>query len=135
MQDIINNTSAIIEIEAEEEIDLKFSKKNFRSIINNLLSNAIKYRHPDRKPIIKINLKNLPEWTLLSIEDNGLGVSEDQKNKMFSMFKRFHDHVEGTGIGLYIIKRIIDNAQGKIEVTSAKGIGTKFDIYFKKEHS
>lgn len=46
------------------------------------------------------------------------------------MFKRFHDHVEGTGIGLYIVKRIIDNAGGKIEVDSQAGVGTTFKIYF-----
>jgi signal transduction histidine kinase len=47
------------------------------------------------------------------------------------MFKRVHDHVEGSGIGLYIVKRIIDNAGGKIEVESEVGKGTTFKVYFK----
>jgi signal transduction histidine kinase len=47
------------------------------------------------------------------------------------MFKRFHNHVEGAGIGLYIIKRIIDNAGGRVEVESKEGEGTAFKVYFK----
>jgi signal transduction histidine kinase len=50
---------------------------------------------------------------------------------MFSMFKRFHDHVEGTGIGLYLVKRMMDNAGGKIEVESEVGKGSVFKLTFK----
>jgi signal transduction histidine kinase len=46
------------------------------------------------------------------------------------MFKRFHDHVEGSGIGLYMVKRIMDNAGGKITVQSKEGSGTEFKVYF-----
>lgn len=59
-----------------------------------------------------------------------MGIEDKNKEKLFTMFKRFHDHVEGTGIGLYIVKRIIDNAGGKIEVDSQAGVGTTFKIYF-----
>ena len=68
---------------------------------------------------------------MLSISDNGLGIGAEYKEKMFSMFKRFHNHVEGSGVGLYIVKKIIDNHGGKIEVESEKGKGTTFKIYFK----
>jgi two-component system, chemotaxis family, CheB/CheR fusion protein len=63
----------------------------------------------------------------------GLGISEANIGKMFGMFKRLHSHVEGTGIGLYIVKRINDNAGGKIEVESEIGKGTTFKIYLKAE--
>ncbi|MFN6946356.1 MAG: ATP-binding protein [Cytophagaceae bacterium] len=69
---------------------------------------------------------------VLSVRDNGLGIDPDKKDKVFSMFKRFHDHVDGTGIGLYIVKRIIDNAEGKIEVESEPGKGSTFKVYFKQ---
>ncbi|CAN5473578.1 hypothetical protein BH23BAC1_BH23BAC1_20760 [soil metagenome] len=61
--------------------------------------------------------------------DNGLGISDHNKEKIFNMFKRLHDHVEGTGIGLYIVKRIIENAGGKIEVESKLNKGTTFKIF------
>ena len=110
---------------------IKFSKKNMNSIIYNLLSNAIKYRDKSRVPEILITTERDGEYTVLLVKDNGLGINENNKSKMFTMFKRFHDHVEGTGIGLYIIKRIIDNAGGKIEVESEIGKGTTFKVYFK----
>jgi PAS domain S-box-containing protein len=111
---------------------IRFSRKNLRSIVYNLLSNAIKYRSPDKAPQIKMSTEDAGKYILFKISDNGLGISEENKGKVFGMFKRFHDHVEGTGIGLYIVKRIIDNAGGRIEVESNLGKGTTFNIYFKK---
>ena len=131
----INNT--IIESKAEIKVDLKdccllnFSRKNIRSIFYNLISNAIKYHSPDRKPVIHIKTQIIDNFCLLSVQDNGLGFDEDQTDKIFIMFKRLHTHVEGTGVGLYIVKRIIENAGGKIEVESKKGVGSIFKVYFK----
>jgi PAS domain S-box-containing protein len=131
MKDDILQTSAIINSDFKVS-KIKFSKKNLRSILYNLVSNAIKYRSPDKAPQIKISSENTDGFVLLKVSDNGLGISEENKSKIFGMFKRFHDHVEGTGIGLYIVKRIIDNAGGRIEVESSVGKGTTFNIFFKK---
>jgi signal transduction histidine kinase len=60
-------------------------------------------------------------------------MDSSNKNKIFMMFKRLHNHVEGTGIGLYIVKKIIDNMGGKIEVETAVGEGSTFKVYFKTE--
>ena len=112
---------------------LKFSKKNFRSVLFNLISNAIKFKSPERPCIININTRLEEPYVVLSVKDNGLGINEPQQEQLFTMFKRFHDHVEGTGIGLYMVKRIVENAGGKIEVESEEGTGTEFRIYFKSE--
>ncbi|HTF82673.1 MAG TPA: ATP-binding protein [Cytophagales bacterium] len=111
--------------------ELKFSRKNLRSIFYNLISNSIKYSAPQRKPVITITSEKLDDFVVLSIGDNGLGISEENKKRMFQMFKRFHDHVEGSGIGLYIVKRIIDNAGGRIEVDTTLDKGTTFKIFLK----
>lgn len=59
-----------------------------------------------------------------------MGVCKNQQHKFFAMFKRLHTHVEGNGIGLYIIKRIIENRGGWIEVESILDEGTVFKVYF-----
>ncbi len=110
---------------------IRFSRKNFRSILYNLLSNAIKYRSPDCDCSIAVSTRREGEWVVLSVQDNGLGISPENRQHLFSMFKRFHDHVEGAGIGLYITKRIIDNAGGKIEVSPNPVRGTTFQVYLK----
>jgi signal transduction histidine kinase len=111
---------------------ISYARKNLRSIFYNLITNAIKYR--DRIRPVKIHVKTVKKENqiLLTIEDNGLGLSKDQQAKLFTMFKRLHSHVDGSGIGLYIIKRVIENNGGKIEVDSKEGIGSKFKIYFRE---
>jgi two-component system sensor histidine kinase/response regulator len=122
----------IINLEVPE---IRFSKKNMRSILYNLVSNAVKYSSPDRLPVINIETKKTEEGEiLLSVSDNGLGMDPAYQHKLFGMFKRLHDHVEGSGIGLYIVKRIIENNGGRIEVKSDLDKGTTFSLYFKKNN-
>jgi PAS domain S-box-containing protein len=112
-----------------EIYELKFAPKNIRSIMYNLLSNAIKYRSYQRTPQIRIETRKEGDNILIRVEDNGIGMSENHLQKLFTMFRRFHTHVEGTGIGLYIVKRIVENAGGKIEVESKVDVGTTFSVY------
>lgn len=100
-----------------------------QSIFYNLLSNAIKFRSPDR------NLKvNATSWTAdakayLEIKDNGLGFDTRlHKEKLFKLYKRFHSHVEGRGIGLYLIKAQLEVLHGTIEVDSEPNRGSLFRI-------
>ena len=113
---------------------VRFSRKNVRSLLQNLISNALKYRHPDRKPIIYVKTEPVKEGTvLLTISDNGLGIKEEEKERIFEMYTRFHTQVEGTGVGLGIVKKIVDNNGGKIEVESRAGMGSTFKIYLKAQ--
>lgn len=119
-----------VQIDKSLEVDeFRFAKKNLQSILYNLLSNAVKYASPERRPQIKIITQKQNEYLLIEVKDNGIGISENNLQKLFTMFKRFHTHVEGTGIGLYIVKRIVENAGGKIEVDSKINVGTAFTIY------
>ncbi|WP_239021020.1 PAS domain-containing sensor histidine kinase [Pontibacter arcticus] len=129
---IANTSNAVIHLDMEPGVAIQFSAKNSRSIVYNLISNALKYKSPDRQPEITVKTETRPGFVVLTVADNGLGIDMADKNKIFSMFKRLHDHVEGSGIGLYIVKRIVENAGGKIEVESELGHGTTFRIYFKR---
>ncbi|WP_156026903.1 PAS domain S-box protein [Sporocytophaga myxococcoides] len=131
IKDQIEKNGAEIKSSLDVE-EIKFSRKNLRSIFYNFISNGIKYADPKRKSIIEISTTENDDFILITFTDNGLGISEENRTKMFSMFKRFHDHVEGTGIGLYIVKRIVDNAGGRIEVESKLGKGSSFKVYLKK---
>lgn len=130
IKSIIDKSKAKIHIDMEVE-ELKFSTKNMRSILYNLISNAVKYSSPDRIPEIRVSTRSSGSSTILTVSDNGLGINPAYINKLFGMFKRLHDHVEGSGIGLYIVKRIIENNGGKIEVESELNVGTTFRVQFK----
>lgn len=111
---------------------LHFSHKNLRSIIYNLLSNAIKYSSADRKSKISITCESEEEFYVLTVKDNGLGMDLSGQSKLFNMFSRMHSHVEGSGIGLYMVKKIVENAGGHIEVESSVNVGSIFRVYLKK---
>ncbi|WPP50302.1 PAS domain-containing protein [Catalinimonas niigatensis] len=127
---MIQDSGAWVELDIKDCRVIRFSEKNLRSVVYNLLSNAIKYCSPERTPQILIQCKRIDEYDLLSVQDNGLGMENKRMNQLFTMFKRFHVHVEGTGIGLYMVKKMVENAGGKIEVESQLGVGTRFLIYF-----
>jgi signal transduction histidine kinase len=105
-----------------------FSPKNLRSILYNLLSNGLKYAHPDRAPVVQVRSTCTTGRVQLEVQDNGLGLTQEQQGKLFVMFQRLHTHVEGSGVGLYMVKRIVENAGGSIGVQSQPGTGTRFTI-------
>jgi two-component system CheB/CheR fusion protein len=110
-----------------------FSKKNLRSIIYNLISNAIKFKSPDRDPEITISTKTEQGYVVLTVKDNGIGIPENEFENIFKMYGRLHKDVEGQGIGLYLIKKIVDASGGNVIVKSEPGKGSIFTIYFKAE--
>jgi PAS domain S-box-containing protein len=124
----IDRAGAEIQQEVNESC-ISFSVSSLRSILYNLISNAIKYRFPGRKPLIKIITEKIPGYFIIKVSDNGLGISAENQNKIFGIFKRLHTHVEGSGVGLFLVKRIIDNAGGKIQLRSEVDRGSEFSVY------
>ncbi|MDF7814755.1 PAS domain-containing sensor histidine kinase [Hymenobacter sp. YC55] len=127
---ILRETGAQLEIDLSACPTLLFSVKNLRSIVYNLLSNALKYRHPDRLPYIRLACSPAGDnWQVLTVQDNGLGLALAQQAHLFRMFQRMHDHVDGSGIGLYMVKKMVENAGGTIGVESEEGVGSIFSVY------
>jgi PAS domain S-box-containing protein len=126
---LISESSAQVVLDMHVET-IHYPAKHLRSILYNLLSNALKYRCPMRKPLITITTRSQDDGVHLTVSDNGLGLTESQVSKLFFMFKRLHTHVEGTGVGLYMVKRIVENYGGRIWVESKPGVGTTFHLYF-----
>ncbi len=125
----INQTSAQLEVDFGVET-ISYPRAHLRSILFNLLSNALKYRAPHRLPRIEIATEREADQVWLSVRDNGLGIPKEQFEKVFAAFKRVHSHVEGSGVGLYMIKRMVENHGGTISFQSQLGVGTTFMVYF-----
>jgi signal transduction histidine kinase len=112
-----------------QEPSVLYSKYSMRSIVQNLLSNAVKYRSTVRPCVVIIKSYQNSGSTMLEFSDNGIGMDlETNRTRLFKMFNRLHNHVEGTGVGLYMIKRIIEKQGGSIRVKSKPDEGTTFYI-------
>jgi signal transduction histidine kinase len=102
------------------------------SILYNLVSNAIKYHSPQREPEIMVQSQWKGLFTVLTVRDNGLGINlEKNKSKLFGMYNRFHDHIEGKGLGLYLVKMQAELLGGKVEVESKVDEFTEFKVFIR----
>ncbi|MCU0393332.1 MAG: tetratricopeptide repeat-containing sensor histidine kinase [Thermoflexibacter sp.] len=134
LRDEIEKSKALIDTKGIKENTLFSIKSYVQSIIHNLLSNAIKYKSPHREPIIRISTTIEKDFICMSFKDNGIGMNLNNidKYKIFGLYKRIHDHVEGKGMGLFLVKTQIESLGGKIEVESQLDVGTIFKVYFPK---
>jgi PAS domain S-box-containing protein len=98
----------------------------------NLISNAIKYQKlTEPNPYLIINIETDPEKANITFKDNGIGIDKHSAKKIFEMFFRASENSQGAGLGLYIVKQIIDKLEGEITVKSKLDEGTQFNITLK----
>jgi PAS domain S-box-containing protein len=127
---LLQQTGGRLVVRVQQSPLLTFSEKNLRSVVYNLLSNALKYRHPERPPVVRLSTRPEGAFVVLEVQDNGLGLDLTRQEHLFAMFQRLHTHVEGSGLGLYMVKRMVENAGGRITVESKLGEGSTFSVYF-----
>ncbi len=128
-----NNATVINEI--PEELQIKVIPAYLDSILMNFITNSVKYKDPKRDPVITLSVSKNDSYTILSIEDNGLGIDlKKYGEKLFGMYKTFHHNSDARGIGLYISKNQIEAMNGKVMVCSEVGKGTTFNIYFNEKN-
>jgi light-regulated signal transduction histidine kinase (bacteriophytochrome) len=131
-------------IEATEMCDIKIIPFQFRQLMHNLLRNALKFSSPKRRPHILIKsrivkgkeLKNAKlvgakSYCHISVSDNGIGFEPEYKDRIFEVFQKLHgkEKYDGTGIGLAIVKKIVENHNGIVTATGKLNKGATFDIY------
>ncbi|MEJ1221844.1 PAS domain-containing sensor histidine kinase [Sediminicola sp. 1XM1-17] len=121
------NPEPIIEI--SQETEFYSDKKRLEIILGNLVSNAIKYYDENKtEHFVKISVTVDHEKAAVVIEDNGIGIGEEHKDKIFEMFYRATKMSTGSGMGTYIVKETLDKLQGTIEMASELEKGTRFSI-------
>lgn len=118
-----------------DSVKVSADERKIQQVITNLLSNAIKYSH--KGGTVEINVKEGGEYAILTVKDNGIGISEEDKKLIFERFYRTdksrNRKTGGVGIGLTIVNAIVKAHGGKIEVESTEGEGSIFTVYLPKE--
>jgi PAS domain S-box-containing protein len=141
---------SIAEMNGKVHIDplshVKGDKRQLRQLFQNLIDNALKYRKKDQPPEIFINSafvngsdlqKYLPDalpddtYHKITVKDNGIGFDPEDGNRIFNLFYRLHkrDEYQGTGVGLAIVQKVVENHRGHIRAEGVAGVGALFTIY------
>lgn len=133
-----------VEILVQNNMEISVIHFQFQQLFYNLISNSIKFAHLDRPLIIKIHAERIDSemrdtrklpadipYIHISVADNGIGFEPEYNERIFELFQRLHGKTEykGTGIGLSIVKKIVENHQGYVTANGKKGEGATFDIY------
>jgi PAS domain S-box-containing protein len=131
-KELLKTTSCTLNIKNIQKIEVEWDKTRIEQVLTNLINNAIKYA-PGK---IDINIVNDDEnnSVKISVQDQGKGIPEDKINNIFERFSRGHsaESVSGLGLGLYIVKQIVEGHNGKIEITSVINQGSCFTLTLPK---
>ena len=111
---------------------IKYLPGHITSIFYNLYSNAIKYRKDDELLIVEISTRKEEGYIVIEVKDNGKGFNMQNIDKVFGMFQRLDLSTEGKGVGLYVIKSLVETKSGHILTSSQEGVGTSFQVYLKE---
>ncbi|UOQ69666.1 sensor histidine kinase [Hymenobacter volaticus] len=129
----IQAAHAVVETDFAALPELPYGRSNLRTILLNLVSNALKYRHPERAARVQVRTYTATGQPVLEVQDNGLGIDLQQHgNDLFQLFRRFHPQAStGTGVGLFLVNRLVQTQGGHIEVDSQPGEGTTFRVFLR----
>jgi light-regulated signal transduction histidine kinase (bacteriophytochrome) len=150
VKDVLDDMEATI-IEQQANIDVtdlpsvNGDHRQLRQLMQNLISNAVKYRKKDTQPQIQIAAQmvqgkdieaNIPleirshSFHLITVKDNGIGFDPDDAERIFRLFQRLHGKAEyeGTGVGLAIVQKVVENHHGYIWAEGEPGVGATFKV-------
>lgn len=115
--------------------EITFVRRKLRSVIYNLLNNAIKFTPVGRNPEIMIKSYEQDGFMVISVADNGIGMSKENQKSIFEKFQRISSAVDGSGVGLYLVNTIVLSSGGKITLESKLDKGSVFKIFLKLDKS
>ena len=119
-------------IEVEKGIDFKSEWVIVNTILQNLIENSIKYIQPyAKKPYVLVQVYTEGSLLYIKVTDNGMGIPEEYQEKIYEMFFRANDRTDGSGLGLYILKRAVERLQGMVTLKSTTGKGACFTVCIK----
>ena len=135
IEEVVNNISeqfstASIDVELEDDLLVKMDSQAFEQIFTNLLENAVKYSLGEKNPIIQVRSRNIGAFIRFEIEDHGMGISPENRERVFERFFRVQNQdtlsISGTGLGLSIVKNLVNLMGGSVGNESAHPKGTIF---------
>jgi len=131
LQPQVTEAQATIEADFAALPVVQYVPTNLRTIVLNLVGNALKYRSPERPCHVVLRTHATASGPLLEVQDNGLGIDLAQHgDQLFQLFRRLHpETASGTGVGLFLVNRLVQAQGGRIEVASQPGEGTLFSVY------
>jgi|GEM_PF-2822251 len=125
----IAQSHAVVNLDIPGSTVLFWPEASLSCVLQNLITNSLKFQIEGKAPEITIRAEQMATEIRLDVQDNGRGIDLNRnRDKLFKMFKKINQS-DNSGIGLYLIKRIIDKAGGRIDVESTPGLGTCFSVY------
>ncbi|HAI74626.1 MAG TPA: hypothetical protein DCM08_00125, partial [Microscillaceae bacterium] len=116
-------------VHIQGDIDFYSDERRIKILIKNLLANAIRYYDNfKQQPFVEVKVHAQPNEAIIQVIDNGIGIDSQRLPKIFNMFYRGSERSQGSGIGLYIVKEVVQILKGSIQVNSLEGVGTTFII-------
>ena len=117
-------------IDADEMGTVEADPVQVHQLLLNLVGNALKFHREGVPPVVRVSAQAREDAVALVVEDNGIGFDEKYADRIFTPFQRLHGRheYEGTGIGLAIVRRIVERHGGSVSVTSTPGSGSRFEV-------
>lgn len=130
LQSFPGKEEVLIHLTASENFIFHTEEKIFQSIMQNLIENSIKYRRPNiTDAVTKVSVRRYKDGVKIKVKDNGLGMDKDLQKRAFDMFYRGHNHTEGSGLGMFIVKTHVEKLGGQIGIKSTPQMGTEVWVY------
>ncbi|HET9500419.1 MAG TPA: ATP-binding protein [Marmoricola sp.] len=125
LAELLHRTGTAVHLHGPS-VPLTVDSARLRQVLQNLVENAVKYHHPEREPVIEIEVEPRPESWKFSVADNGIGIPVADRDRVFTMFQQASPAGAGYGVGLAVSRRIVERHGGRIWIEDNPDGGARF---------